>query len=115
MMLHKVTQDLLVLGREAVDSRGSCRVALSNAFQASPVRISSRNDRNAASSGRTQHHHMRMCKMSGLFALTMVTMSPEVPSPCTLPIQSGFGATSRVATSDRFMSHPWMRSPSVSS
>ena len=90
------------------------RVSLSNAFQASPVRISSRNDPNGASSSRTQHHHLPMYKTGGLFAQTMVTTSPEVPSPCTLPIQSGFGATSTVSTSARFMSHPWMRSPPIS-
>ena len=115
MKLHEVTQDLLVLGREAVRQPWFLPGGIEQRVPGlrrpylltqQPERCLVRQDTAPPPAD---------VKMGGLFAQTRVTMSPEVPSPCTLPIQSGFGATSRVATSGRFMSHPWMRSPSVSS
>ena len=76
MVRHKVAQDGLVLGREASSPTVFCQVALSYTFHAFPVCISARSDRNAASSGNTQHQYLCSTRMGGFIEQTIVTMLP---------------------------------------
>ena len=115
MMLHKVTQDLLLLGREAGSQLWFLPDGIEQRVPGLPCSylLTQRPERYLI--GQDTAPPPVDVQNGRLFAQTMVTMSPEVPSPCTLPIQSGHGATSTVSTSARFMSHTWMRSPSVRS
>ena len=89
MMRHKVANNVMVLGREAGSQMwSSCQVALSNTFHAFSVRISSRNDRNSASSGRTHHQYLCFFTMGGLSAgVITMHLANEVRVWCDVAVQ----------------------------
>ena len=113
MMLHKMTQDLLVLGREAVRQPWFLPGGIEQRVPGHPrpYLLTQRPERclvrQDTAPPPADVQDGRLIRTNNGHHVTRGAI--------TLPIQSGFGATSRVATSDRFMSHPWMRSPSVSS